>query len=148
MNRSLPAPADTRSTLTPAECAARASEAIRSLNRLTISYAPGYEFASDADQVLAHLRDLAQRIPQSLQQMGQWLALAESQGRLTDVATPTAQATRSTVADAIASLTMAAGYAASLGADLDRALSATSRLATDADEEPVPYLPVDETSSR
>lgn len=148
MSRSLADPSDNAGPPTPARRAAQAAEAVRALNHLTIAYAPGYESAADVDQVLAGLRELATRLPQALQQAARWLAAAEAQARLTDVEVPTAQATRTTVTDAIASLTLATGHAASLAADLGRAACATSRLATDVDDEPVPYLPVDEPSVR
>lgn len=53
---------------TPAQLADDAAEAIRALNHATMSTRDGWEFPSDAYSVIGNLRELAQRLPQVLQQ--------------------------------------------------------------------------------
>lgn len=53
---------------TPAQLADDAAEAIRALNHVTMSTRPGWEFPADAYSVVGNLRELAQRLPQLLQQ--------------------------------------------------------------------------------
>lgn len=53
---------------TPAQLADDAAEAIRALNHATMSGRPGWEFPADAYDVIGNLREMAQRLPQLLQQ--------------------------------------------------------------------------------
>jgi hypothetical protein len=57
---------------TPAQLADEAAEAIRSANHVTLSAGPadGWEFPSDAYEVIGHLVALVQRLPQLLAQTG------------------------------------------------------------------------------
>lgn len=53
---------------TPAQLADDAAQAIRALNHVTMSTRDGWEFPSDAYSVIGNLRELAQYLPQLLQQ--------------------------------------------------------------------------------
>ncbi|GAA3909207.1 hypothetical protein [Streptomyces lannensis] len=56
---------------TPAQLADDAAEAIRALNHLTRVSQADWEYPGDAYSVVGNLRDLAQRLPQLFQQIGQ-----------------------------------------------------------------------------
>jgi len=53
---------------TPTQLADDAAEAIRALNHVTMSPRDGWKFPADAYSVIGNLRELAQRLPQLLQQ--------------------------------------------------------------------------------
>lgn len=57
---------------TPAELADAAAEAVRSANHATLTAGPalGWEFPSDAYDVVGHLLAMVQRLPQLLEQTG------------------------------------------------------------------------------
>lgn len=125
-----------------AALAGDACDAVRAINHLTLLEVDAFENASDVYDLLGHLRDLTRMLPQTLAQAARWLALAESQGRLSVDSESTPTGARRVVADAVALLTLAARAAAAAGDDLGDAHSAVARLATDAyRDRPVPYLP-------
>lgn len=126
----------------PGRCARAAAQAVRDLNHLTQDPVRGYVHAADVYDVLGNLRELAYSFRQSIGQAARWLAQAESLGRLSDIEASTAAGARATVVEAVASLTFAAGYAASLASDLATAQCEVGRLATDvAEDAPVPFVP-------
>lgn len=57
---------------TPAVLADEAAESIRSLNHATLSKRPGWEYPSDAYDVVGDLGRLVMMLPQALQQAGKF----------------------------------------------------------------------------
>lgn len=57
---------------TPSQLADQAAEAVRSLNHATLSKRPGWEYPSDAYDVVGNLARLAMVLPQALQQTGRF----------------------------------------------------------------------------
>lgn len=58
---------------TPSQLADQAAEAVRSLNHATLSKRPGWEYPSDAYDVVGGLARVAMMLPQALQQAGRFV---------------------------------------------------------------------------
>jgi hypothetical protein len=68
----------------PAELATEAAEAVRSLNHATLRHrtGEGWEYPSDAYDVLGELSLVAMRMPQALEQAGKFVDAIADDGRL------------------------------------------------------------------
>jgi hypothetical protein len=114
---------------TPAELADAAAEAVRSANHATLTGpALGWEFPSDAYDVIGHLLALVQRLPQLLQQTGAHVQ------RLADTGHVRSDYGGNGVAEVVAvldALGRASADAAAMAAALDTAHGALSPLAYD-----------------
>jgi hypothetical protein len=113
---------------TPAALADQAAESIRSLNHATLSGRPGWEYPSDAYDVVGDLARLVMMLPQAIEQCGKFFdALVEAghvgvdgYGRERGTTVPTMQE------QVAAGLVDAAAYARHLHACLTTAHSALS----------------------
>jgi len=123
---------------TPAEWADQAAEAVRALNHATIQVddARGYRFPADADQTLANLQVLIDRLPQALQQLGAWLERQARAGMVRHDATPTeagrvvaAQHALAAALTAVEDLATAGAWLAAAAGPLNRARTQTNHLA-------------------
>jgi hypothetical protein len=113
---------------TPAQLADDAAEAVRSANHATLSAGPalGWEFPSDAYDVIGNLLAMVQRLPQLLEQTGahvQRLATADH------VRSDRGGNGADEVAAALDAIGRASDDAVSMAAALDTAHSALSPLA-------------------
>ncbi|MGW3925976.1 hypothetical protein [Streptomyces sp. NPDC005093] len=68
----------------PAELAAEAADAVRNLNHATLwgRVDGGWEYPSDAYDVIGELQHMAMRTPQALQQAGKFIDAFADEGRL------------------------------------------------------------------
>lgn len=110
--------------MTPVQAAAVAAEAVRDLNRVTLS--GGYEWPGEVDAVLAELAVLGQRLPQAIGQGAGWLARQHTAGRVAHD-TPGVDV-NGTVLDAVTTLRVAVEHADALTRALDQARQHTAHL--------------------
>lgn len=113
---------------TPAQLADDAAEAVRSANHATLSADPalGWEFPSDAYDVIGHLQAMARRLPQLFQQTEAFI------GRLADgdhIRSDRGGNGAAEVNAALDALSRASTDAVAMAAALDTAHSALSPLA-------------------
>jgi hypothetical protein len=114
-------------TTTAREAADQASEAIRSLNYLTLPAdgAPGLEFPSDAYDIIGGVKTAAQRMPQLFSQLTEWLVSQYEANRVGHDSGEDAVCSLADVNDALAEAAAAAGK---LEDALNRAHNASSGL--------------------
>ena len=108
----------------PQDMADQAAEAIRDLNHATQSAKGDLNYPSDAYELVASLKQLTQRLPQSFEQISRFLgALAKTGAVTADPGTPGDH-----LAEARSGLASAALIAQSLSSHLDYAHSALGPL--------------------
>ncbi|MEV8476551.1 hypothetical protein [Streptomyces sp. NPDC051173] len=121
-------------TADPQDLAAQAAEAVRSLNHATQSAKGELTYPGDAYHLVASLKQLTQRLPQSFDQLSGFLEVLAKTGRVTaDYGTPGDH-----LGEARSALASAAIIAETLTEFLDRAHSELAPLGYDTadDEEP------------
>jgi ABC-type transporter Mla subunit MlaD len=108
-----------------------AAEAIRSLNHATQSFKGELTYPGDAYEVVASLKVLTQRLPQSFDQLSQFLGVLAKTGAVTaDYGAPDEH-----LAEARSALASAALIAQTLTEHLDRAHNALATLGYDTASE-------------
>ncbi|WP_371527162.1 hypothetical protein OG302_14420 [Streptomyces sp. NBC_01283] len=121
------------SAITPAHLADQAAEAIRNLNHATQSSKGELTYPSDAHEIVGPLNRLADRLPQSFDQISEFLdALAETSAVTADHGTA-----EDHIGEARSALASCALIAQTLAEHLERAHTALAPLGYDtAKEEP------------
>jgi hypothetical protein len=122
---------------TPAQLADDAAEAVRSANHATFTAGPalGWEFPSDAYDVIGHLQAMVQRLPQLLQQTGAHVQRLADSGH---VRSDRGGNGADEVAAALDAIGRASADAVAMAAALDTAHSALSPLAWQDSTPPTP----------
>ncbi|MGW3754697.1 hypothetical protein ACWD7C_38815 [Streptomyces sp. NPDC005134] len=112
---------------TPKDLAAQAAEAIRNFNHATQSAKDELTYPGDAYEVVASLKVLTQRLPQSFEQLSHFLGVLAKTGAVTaDYGAPDEHLT-----EARSALASAALIAQTLTEHLDRAHNALAPLGYD-----------------
>lgn len=132
MNRSIPSAAPARGapdrSATPAELAVSAVAAVHALNHAT-TFGGGYTAPADVNVTLGELQRMLERLPQALEQAGQWLENEAVAGRVGhDQAPGDVRYARVAASSLVLALTTAAEYAGDAATSLREARQITSHL--------------------
>ncbi|NGN64109.1 hypothetical protein G5C51_09355 [Streptomyces sp. A7024] len=118
----------------PAHHAEAAAEAVRALNHTTQARKDGFDYPSDAYEVVGPLNQLAMRLPQSFAQLSSFLVGLSKAGAVT----ADHGEAKEHLGDACSALASSALIAQTLAEHLERAHSALSPLGYDTSDEEEP----------